>query len=400
VLTRDGRTIWLWQNVNLLVEGDAVTGFHVIARDVTDRKLAEEALRERENTLRTITASAHDAIIMIDDHGVITFWNEAAEQIFGWSSPEALGRDLHLLLAPERYHEDHARAMEHFRSSGQGGSVGRTLELSAIRKDGSEVPIELSLSGVLIAGAWHGVGIMRDITDRKKAEAERMELDRRLQQAQKLESLAILAGGIAHDFNNLLMGVLGNLDLSLLDLAQGSRTRTLIEKAMASAHKAADLTRQMLAYSGKGRYVVGRVNVNDLIRQSEVLIRSAIPKSISLELALASRGIIEADADQVRQVVMNLVTNAHEAIGDAPGSITLRTGDMDCDAQCLGRSRIFEKPPGGRFVFVEVTDTGCGMDEETRQRLFDPFISTKFLGARPRHVTVLGIETPTASRSS
>ncbi|GEM_PF-3819393 len=229
VLTRDGRTIWLWQNVNLLMEGEAVTGFHVIARDVTDRKKAEEALRERENTLRTITASAHDAIIMIDDHGAITFWNEAAEQIFGWSRVEALGHDLHLLLAPGRHHEEYARAMEHFRATGQGEAVGRTLELSAIRKDGSEVPIELSLSAVQIAGAWHGVGIMRDITDRKKAEAERLELDRRLQQAQKLESLGILAGGIAHDFNNLLMGVLGNLDLSLLDLARGSRTRVFVE---------------------------------------------------------------------------------------------------------------------------------------------------------------------------
>ncbi len=391
VFTRDGRTVWLWQNVNLVTDGDAVTGFHVIARDVTDRKLAEEALREREATLRTITASAHDAIIMIDDHGIITFWNEAAEQIFGWGRAEALGRDLHLLLAPERSHADYARAMEHFRGSGLGGAVGRTLELPAIRKDGSEVPIELSLSAVQIAGAWHGVGIMRDITERKKAEAERMELDRRLQQAQKLESLGVLAGGIAHDFNNLLMGVLGNLDLSLLDLPRGSRTRTLVEKAMTSAYKAADLTRQMLAYSGKGRYVAGRVNVNDLIRQSEVLIRSAIPRAVSLELALASQGAIEADADQVRQVIMNLVTNAYEAIGDAPGSITLRTGDMDCDAQCLGRSRIFEKPPEGRFVFVEVTDTGCGMDEETRRRLFDPFFSTKFTGRGLGMSAVLGI---------
>ena len=350
ILSKDGREIWLWQSVSLILEGGEVTGFRVIARDVTARKKAEEALRESEQTLRAITASTRDAIIMIDSQGKITFWNEAAERILGWERREVLGLDLHLLIAPESYREASSRGIGLFRTSGQGGAVGKTLELSAVSKDKTEIPIELSLSAVHLAGSWHAVGIVRDITERKHAEVEHKELDRRLQQAQKLESLGILAGGIAHDFNNLLMGVLGNLDLSLLELPHDSRARSLIEKAANAGHRAADLTRQMLAYSGKGRYVVGRVDLNELVRESEHLIRAAIPKAVALNLSLTTTSTVtEADGDQVKQVVMNLITNAAEAMGGDPGHMELRTGVEFCDENSLNRSRILEKPPAGRF---------------------------------------------------
>ncbi len=392
ILMMDGRVVWLWQSVNLIFEDDKVKGFRVIARDVTDRKRAEEALKETASTLRAITASAHDAIIMVDDNGNITFWNEAAEQILGWSRSETLGQDLHRLIASEAYHEASTRGIEHFRETGGGNAVGKTIELAAVRKDGTEIPIELSLSAVALSGKWHAVGIMRDITERKQAEAERVELDRRLQQAQKLESLGVLAGGIAHDFNNLLMGVLGNLDLSLFDLPHGSRPRTLIEKAMSAGRRAAELTRQMLAYSGKGSYVVGRVDLNDLVRQTEGLIRAAIPKTVSLELELTSQSaLIEADSDQVKQVIMNILSNAAEAMEQQTGVITLKTAAQHCDEQCLSLSRIHEKPPAGRFVCLEVSDTGRGMDEQGLQRLFEPFYSTKFTGRGLGMSAVLGI---------
>ncbi len=392
ILTSDGRVIWLWQSVNLIFDGEEVSGFRVIARDITERRRAEDALKESESTIRTIAASASDAIVMIDDTGRITFWNEAAEQIFGWKRSEIMGADLHHHLAPDQYHDAYLNGLDHFRTTGRGKAVGKTIELTALRKDRTEIPIELSLSAVELAGHWHAVGIMRDITERKRSETERIELDRRLQQAQKLESLGVMAGGIAHDFNNLLMAVLGNLDLCLLELPKGSSARMLIEKAVNAGHRAADLTRQMLAYSGRGRYVVGRVDLNELVHKNDSLIRAAIPRTVSLDLSLTPRAaVIEADADQVKQVIMNIVSNAAEAMDEQPGAITFTTAVKHYDEQSLSRSRIHEKPKPGRFVSVEVSDTGCGMDEQTLHRLFEPFFSTKFTGRGLGMSAVLGI---------
>ncbi|MRR38055.1 response regulator, partial [bacterium] len=164
------------------------------------------------------------------------------------------------------------------------------------------------------------------------------------------------------------------------------------DKAINAGHRAADLTRQMLAYSGKGRYVVGRINLSDLIRESEKLIRAAIPSTAFLDLSLEAVGcIIEADGDQVKHVIMNLLTNAAEAVSDQPGTITVATGIVRCDEQELGRSRITEKPPAGRFVFLDVSDTGCGMDTGTLQRIFEPFFTTRFTGRGLGMSAVLGI---------
>jgi signal transduction histidine kinase/ActR/RegA family two-component response regulator len=228
--------------------------------------------------------------------------------------------------------------------------------------------------------------------ERKRTEAERLELERRLLHAQKLESLGVLAGGIAHDFNNLLMAIQGNLELTLLALPKAISARPRIEQAIQTTRRAADLTRQMLAYSGKGRFVVSRMDLSDLVWDNADLFRTAIARTVTLNLSMSSQPcIIEADPGQVQQVIMNLITNAFEAIGEKPGVITLATGVMECEESYLSRSLLEEKPPAGRFVYVEVSDTGCGMDEETRQRLFDPFFTTKFTGRGLGMSAVLGI---------
>ncbi|MBC7316806.1 MAG: hybrid sensor histidine kinase/response regulator, partial [Chloroflexi bacterium] len=217
-------------------------------------------------------------------------------------------------------------------------------------------------------------GAAEDITERKRAEEERLEMERRLLQAQRLESLGVLAGGVAHDFNNLLMAIRGNLDLALLDLPPASPVRESIEEAARAVQRAADLTRQLLAYAGKGQFVISRVNLSALVEENALLFRAAIPKTVTLIVNLAPDvPAISADAGQIQQVVMNLLTNASEAIGEKPGTITLTTGVMEADAATLARSRLPDPPPAGRYVFLEVADTGCGMDEATIERIFEPF---------------------------
>jgi CheY-like chemotaxis protein len=188
------------------------------------------------------------------------------------------------------------------------------------------------------------------------------------------------------------MAILGNLDLALQDLSPASAARYSIEQAIRATHRATDLTRQMLAYSGKGRFVVLRLDLNELVRENAQLIRTAIARTVTLRLSPTSQpAVIEADPGQVQQVIMNLITNASEAIGKKPGVIALTTGVMACDEKYLSLSRVEQRPTPGRFAYVEVSDTGCGMDDETQQRLFDPFFTTKFMGRGLGMSAVLGI---------
>jgi len=223
-------------------------------------------------------------------------------------------------------------------------------------------------------------------------EEERQRMDQQIQQSQKLESLGLLAGGIAHDFNNLLMAVMGNLDLALRKVSPVSPARANIEQSAQAARRATDLTRQMLAYSGKGRFIVRAMDLSELVEENAHLFRSGVARTATLDVRLGRPlPSIEADAGQVQQVIMNLITNASDSIGDSSGRIIITTGVQECDSQCLKRSRIEDVPPAGRFVFLEVSDTGCGMDEQTQQRLFDPFFTTKAPGRGLGMSAILGI---------
>jgi len=225
-----------------------------------------------------------------------------------------------------------------------------------------------------------------------QAEQQRHELETQLQQAQKLESLGLLAGGIAHDFNNLLTAILGHANLALMELAPESPARDSLREIDNAASRAADLCRQMLAYAGKGRFVVEPINLSRLIGEVAHLLHVSISKKVLLRCQLAE-GLpaIDADAAQLRQVAMNLVINAAEAIGDAEGVIAISTGVMECNEDYLRTGQMTEPPPPGSYVYLEVTDTGCGMDAETRDKIFDPFFTTKFTGRGLGLAAVLGI---------
>lgn len=231
---------------------------------------------------------------------------------------------------------------------------------------------------------------LQDVTARREREDEQRRLKRQLQDAQKLESLGILAGGIAHDFNNILTAVLGNASLALEMLPADSEVRPLIESVDHAAQRAAELTNQMLAYSGRGRFIVGPVDLSGVVREMAPLLESSIGKRVRLELDLLARlPAANADVTQIRQVALNLITNAAEALDDAPGTVTVRTGVVGAGAGADVRTST--GVPGTEYVYLEVQDTGCGMDQETQAKIFDPFFTTKFTGRGLGLAAVAGI---------
>lgn len=234
--------------------------------------------------------------------------------------------------------------------------------------------------------------LVLDITERRRAEEMRLDMERRLLHAQKLESLGVLAGGIAHDFNNLLMAAMGNLELAYDDTPPGSDARLPIESAQAATRRAADLTRQMLAYSGRTQFLVEPINLNALVAENVQMFRTAIPRNVSMSVRCDEAPVyLEGDAGQVQQVVMNLITNAAEAIGDASGEVVISTGTAQCDEGYLNQSHTIAKPPPGLYAYVDVRDSGCGMDSDTLTRLFEPFFTTKFTGRGLGMASVLGV---------
>jgi PAS domain S-box-containing protein len=235
-------------------------------------------------------------------------------------------------------------------------------------------------------------GTFQDITARKQEEQARLHLDRRMQETQKLESLGVLAGGIAHDFNNLLTSILGNASLAALELPAPSPIQENLRAIEQGALRAAELCRQMLAYSGKGRFSISQLSLTDLVHDTVPLLKLAVSKQAVLRFHLdAGLPAIAADAAQLRQVLMNLVINASEAIGARSGVISVGTGLTRVDRGYLGGTLHAPELPEGNYVHLEVADNGCGMSPETRDRIFDPFFSTKFDGRGLGLAAVLGI---------
>ena len=235
-------------------------------------------------------------------------------------------------------------------------------------------------------------GTHQDITLERQAEAQHQRLEAQMQHVQKLESLGVLAGGIAHDFNNIITAILGIHDLALMELSPSSPVAARIAAASKAARRAADLAQQMLAYSGKGKFFIADIDLNELVADMGHLLQVSIAKQVVLQYHLAKNlPAISADVSQVRQVVMNLITNASEAIGERSGVVNLTTGAMDASSGYLRDSYLDENQPSGLYVYLEVSDTVCGMDDETISHIFDPFFTTKFTGRGLGMAAVLGI---------
>ncbi len=230
------------------------------------------------------------------------------------------------------------------------------------------------------------------VVNRKRGEEERRKLEQQLLHAQKLESLGVLAGGIAHDFNNILTAIIGNADLALMRVKPESPAVDNLQRIGKAASRAADLARQMLAYSGKGKFMVGQLDLNSLLEEMLHILQVSISKKAELRLNLTRPlPAVEADVAQMHQIIMNLVINASEALGDENGVIAVTTGQLACDQDYLKNDWLTDTPQGGQYVYLEISDDGCGMDKDTLARLFDPFFTTKFTGRGLGMAAVQGI---------
>jgi PAS domain S-box-containing protein len=235
-------------------------------------------------------------------------------------------------------------------------------------------------------------GVCQDITERRLEQAERAALVDKINQAQKLESLGVLAGGIAHDFNNLLVGILGNASLALMDLPSASPVVSALREIELASERAAGLCTQLLAYSGKGRFELQGIDLSAFVRETQQLVELSVTKRIVVRRSLAENlPLIQGDPNQLRQILMNLLINAAEAIGEGDGVVSVTTDSMHCDREYLASTILDDDLPPGDYVYVEVSDEGVGMDEETLERIFDPFFTTKFTGRGLGLAAVQGI---------
>jgi PAS domain S-box-containing protein len=343
--------------------------------------------RARE-LFRLAVEASPSAMLLVDAEGRVVLANAQAERSFGYAREELLGRPVELLL-PERFRADHPGQRAAFAAAPQARPMGAGRELYARRKDGRELPVEVALTPLETDEGPMTLASIVDITERKKADEERRLLERRVQEAQHLESLSVLAGGVAHRFNNLLVGVMGNAGLAL-DTAPDPE-RALLEGIMGSAQKAADLCGQILSFSGRGRFVVGPLDLSAAVEQMKPLLDvTAGGATVRYELA-AGLPPVEADAAQLRQLVVNLVTNAAEATGGRGGEIRVATAARRCTRAELAEVHRGEELADGLYVCLEVRDNGCGMDRETLGKIFDPFFTTKFTGRGLGLAAVLGI---------
>ncbi|MBN1343085.1 MAG: PAS domain S-box protein [Phycisphaerae bacterium] len=386
---KDGSLLWMEVHASP-VEYRGRPAIQAAMVDITRRKTAAEALLESEERYRTLVENATDIIYTVDiKTGRITSVNRAVEAILGYAVEEVVGVNIDNYLTERQRELSNAAGRQKLE-----GMPHTRYEIEVPAKDGHVVPMEINSWLLHEYGqpvAFQGVA--RDITQRKRAEAERQRLDVKIQQAQKMESLAVLAGGVAHDFNNLLTSVLANASFLLGDVPPDSPMREPLEIIEQSAHQASELTNQMLAYSGRGAFIIERVDLSRLVQDMKHLLKSIVPKGGRLAYDLADDVCaVEADPSQLRQVLMNLVINASEAISGGPGTITVSTGCLEADRSYLDRALLDPGDlPEGAYSYLEISDTGCGMGEDTMAKIFDPFFSKKFTGRGLGLAAVSGI---------
>ncbi len=357
-----------------VMEVDGVPCLLSITRDITDRKLAEVALRTAEQRLRTVLSNSQAVIYQLDPEGRFLLSEGLGLANLGLRPGQVLGKS-----ALDLFQADHETVAQIHRAlAGQGSR--QVSEAGGRLFDNFLTPV-FDEQGHLESV----IGIATDVT-------ERQQFEEALRQSQKLESLGLLAGGIAHDFNNLLTVVLGNLNLAQMHLPENAKAQPYLAKMEATVMRATELTKQMLAYSGRGHFLVKPHDLNEVVREVTHLLEVSISKKIRLRFDLeAGIPAILADAAQIQQVVMNLVTNASDAIGDREGLIHLSTSATVLGERELQSIYRGESLAPGRYVLLEVADTGIGMSSEVMTRIFDPFFTTKAAGRGLGLSAMLGI---------
>lgn len=398
-ITKAGEEKWGFLSAKCFEFAGKPTGIASFV-DITERKLAEEKLQDSEERFRVMTASAQDAIISMNDEGCVTFWNEAAERIFGYAKQEMLGVAAHDHLAAPCYRENYQRALATWRVNGQGAAINKTLELTALRKDKSEVPIELSLSSVRIKGTWNAIAIIRDITKRKQAEVEIREMNEELlQRSEQLlatqeelvrkEKLAIigqLAGCVSHELRNPL-GVMSNALYFLKSLQPDAddMVKEYLDIINQEIENAGGIITDILNFSQTRTPKIMPTEPHLLVSRS--LEKCLVPENISISVTVPeSLPLLKVDPRQMDQVLLNLINNAFQAMPEG-GTLCISARAVSGSGPELPGYEENGRDKGSKdvealanYIEIQVKDSGEGISPENMKKLFQPLFTTKLRG--------------------
>ncbi len=371
--TKDGTWKWIFDAGKVLERNPdgtpiRMTGVHL---DITERKAMEDALRASEIKFRGMAENLADALFITDTDGVIIYMSPSTRQVFGWSPQEMIGRTFIDFLPEDQV----AYALTEFRNCVTSGKRVTSFQLVMKRADGSKFHGELSASLLMNENHVSGtLGQIRDISERIKAAEEKSKLEDQLHQAQKMEAIGRLAGGVAHDFNNILTGINGYTEIILRGLEPGDPLRTDMLEIKNAGERAAALTAQLLAFSRKQVIAPKVVRPNEILEMSQKMLRRIIGEDVELKfLPARNLGRIKADPSQIDQILVNLAVNARDAMPNG-GKLIIETQNVAIE-EAFCETHLDARP--GDYVLLTVSDTGCGMDEETLQNIFEPFFSTK-----------------------
>jgi PAS domain S-box-containing protein len=383
-IRRDGQAVWGRVTATMVRDGEGRPLYGIgMVEDVTDRKRAEDALRQSELRFRTVLEQAAVGFVLVEPSGEVIEWNRAMEDITEIARTEAAGRpiwELQWELAPvdrrtTALAAELRDAAEMAAASGQGAVGAAPTEFEIEARGGRRRTVLLIAFPIQVERGYRISQVFWDVTARKEAEEVGRRRDARLRQAQKLEALGALAGGIAHDFNNILGAVMGYVELLRLDAAGRPQTLEDLDEVMRACLRARDLVKQILSFGRQATVARIPVDVRPVVNEAANLLRSTLPPTIRLEVVLADDlPPILAEPTQIHQVIMNLCTNAVHAMRESSGELRITLGRVD-----IGEAFVAGQPDiaPGAYVELTVRDTGCGMHEETLTRIFEPFFTTK-----------------------
>jgi PAS domain S-box-containing protein len=349
-----------------------------ITRDITERKERQDALSKSEDRLRATVEASLDCIIGMDAKGNIIEFNPAAEYCFGYHKQQVIGKPLADLIIPERYRQSHIQGMAHYLNTAEGAYLGKRLEVTAQRADGTEFFVELAIDVAQGQGGEIFIGYLRDITERKQAEVERTRLEAQLRQAQKMEAIGHLTGGVAHDFNNILTGVMGYIVMATERVAQSGdeKLQKYLDRSQKAVQRARDLIQQMLTFSRGQRGEPKALSLTPMLKETVKLFESTLPSTIEMQTDFACTPSVMVDPVHVEQVLMNLIINARDAM-QGSGRLSLNVRQIHCNDYVCTSCR---QPVSGDYVELSVADSGPGIAQDIIDRIFEPFFSTKEVG--------------------
>jgi PAS domain S-box-containing protein len=370
-VAKDGRPI----DVSVAVSpvrspSGTVTGASKIARDITEKKDAEDALLESEGMARGIIDSALDAFIQMDEGGQIIGWNPQAEVMFGWSRDEVIGKPLGDLIVPERHRARHKEGLARFLNSGETGILGKRIEIDALRRDGAEIKVELKVTALRRRSGYVFNAFVQDFPEKRA-------VDEQLRMSQKMEAIGQLTGGVAHDFNNMLTVITGTIEILAEGVAGNPKLAAIAKLMDEAATRGVEMTQRLLAFARKQPLQPHKIDVNTLIMDAAKLLRQTLGEQIEIESILADNlPPVLVDVSQLTTALLNLAVNARDAMPYG-GKLLLETGNVYLDED-YGRANREVRP--GSYVMVAVHDTGEGIPAAIRDKVFEPFVTTKGLG--------------------